>query len=85
MNIHLIKYILLVVFKIFGVSDIGLVIGIDISDDISDESMSEQCVIEFSVSNETEDEFCCVGINPQETVLCFEDISVLLDNVLIVL
>lgn len=41
MNIHLIKYILLVGFEVFGVSDIELVTGIDVSDDMSDDSMSE--------------------------------------------
>lgn len=70
---------------VFSVSDIEFVTGIDVSDNMSDDSMSEQCVIGFSMSNEAEDELCSVGINPPETLLCFEDISTLLDNVLIVL
>jgi len=72
-----------VVFEVvFSVLNIEFVTGI-VSDDMSDDSMSEQCVIGFFMSNEAEDELCCVGINPPETLLYFEDISTLLIDVLI--
>lgn len=76
---HIFNYILLAVLKVvFSVSDIGLVTGVNIWNDVSDDSMSEQCVT-------AEDELCCIGKYLPETVLCFEYISTLLDNVLIVL